>query len=68
MPWPASRSAAEILDELDRLKARDVDRKSGRAFSPRILRRDDVLALATEAHDRFLSANALNVAAFPSLR
>lgn len=72
MSWstlpPRGRSAAAILDELDALRARDVDWKSGRAFSLAYHAGPDVLALATEANARFLSANALNVAAFPSLR
>jgi glutamate/tyrosine decarboxylase-like PLP-dependent enzyme len=62
------RSAAAILDELDALRARDVDWKSGRAFSLAYHAGPDVLALATEANARFQSTNALNVGAFPSLR
>jgi len=62
------RSAAAILDDLDALAARDVDWKSGRAFSLAYHAGPDVLALATAANARFQSSNALNVAAFPSLR
>jgi glutamate/tyrosine decarboxylase-like PLP-dependent enzyme len=69
MPLPRSgRPAAEILAQLTALQADDVDWKSGRAFSLAYHAGDDVLALATEAVARFQSANALNVAAFPSLR
>jgi glutamate/tyrosine decarboxylase-like PLP-dependent enzyme len=69
MPFPKTgRPAAEILDELTALQARDVDWKSGRAFSLAYHAGPEVLALATEALARFQSANALNVAAFPSLR
>jgi glutamate/tyrosine decarboxylase-like PLP-dependent enzyme len=69
MPLPRSgRPAAEILAELSALQARDVDWKSGRAFSLAYHAGPDVLALATEALARFQSTNALNVAAFPSLR
>jgi sphinganine-1-phosphate aldolase len=62
------RPAAEILRDLDGLKARDVDWKSGRAFSLAYHAGDDVLALATEAYALYASANALNPTAFPSLR
>jgi glutamate/tyrosine decarboxylase-like PLP-dependent enzyme len=62
------QSAASILAELDALQAHDVDWKSGRAFSLAYHAGPDVLALATEANARFLSTNALNPAAFPSLR
>ena len=69
MPLPKTgRPAAEILDELAALQSRDVDWKSGRAFSLAYHAGPDVLALATEALARFQSANALNAAAFPSLR
>ena len=65
---PTGQSAAEILAALEALQARDVDWKSGRAFSLAYHAGPDVLALATEALARFQSTNALNVAAFPSLR
>lgn len=69
MKLPAKgRSAAAVLDELDALRAQDVDWQSGRVFSLAYHAGPDVLALATEAHARLQSANALNVAAFPSLR
>ena len=69
MPLPSTgRSAAEILEQLTTLQARDVDWKSGRAFSLAYHAGADVLALATEALARFQSTNALNAAAFPSLR
>jgi len=62
------RSAASILDELDAMQAEDVDWKSGRAFSLAYYPGPDVYALASEACARFQSSNALNTAAFPSLR
>lgn len=69
MPLPPSgRPAADILTELAALQAGDVNWRSGRAFSLVYHAGDDVLALANEALVRFQSANALNVAAFPSLR
>lgn len=57
-----------IVAQLDALQARDVGWKSGRAFSLAYHAGDDVLELATLANSRFLSANALNTEAFPSLR
>jgi glutamate/tyrosine decarboxylase-like PLP-dependent enzyme len=61
------RPAAEILDSSRRCR-QTTSIKSGRAFSLAYHAGDDVLALASEALTRFQSANALNVAAFPSLR
>jgi len=62
------RSAASILDDLDRLSRDDVDWRSGRAFSLAYHAGPDVEAIAELAHARFAGANLLNVAAFPSLR
>jgi glutamate/tyrosine decarboxylase-like PLP-dependent enzyme len=58
----------EILGELAALARRDVDWRSGRAFSLAYHAGDDVLALASEVLASFQSTNALNTAAFPSLR
>jgi len=69
MPLPTSGdSSADILARLTALQAADVEWKSGRAFSLAYYAGPEVLALATEALARFQSANALNTAAFPSLR
>ena len=69
MPLPKSGlPAAEILAALDQFAARDVDWKHGRAFTLAYYAGDDVYRIAIEAYTRFLSTNALNVAAFPSLR
>ena len=69
MPLPKKGLARnEILSELEMLQARDVDWKSGRAFTLAYYAGEDILTLATEANARFLSTNALNVEAFPSLR
>ena len=69
MPLPTrGRPATEILADLDAFKRGDVDWKSGRVFSLAYFAGDDVLDLATEAYGRYLSTNALNVMAFPSLR
>ena len=69
MPLPSSgRPAAELLGHLEALQERDVDWHGGRVFSLAYHAGDDVLALGKEAYARYLSTNALNVAAFPSLR
>src|SRR5262249_1500390 len=69
MPLPPTGSPADdLLARLDALQARDVDWRSGRAFSLAYHAGDDVLALGKEAHARYLSTNALNPPAFPSLR
>jgi sphinganine-1-phosphate aldolase len=62
------RAADDVLARLEALQADDVDWHAGRAFSLAYHAADDVLALGKEAHARFLSTNALNPAAFPSLR
>src|SRR5215468_11938485 len=62
------RAADDILAQLDALQSGDVDWKSGRAFSLAYHAGPDVLALASEALARYQSTNALNAAAFPSLR
>jgi glutamate/tyrosine decarboxylase-like PLP-dependent enzyme len=59
--------AAQILAQLDAFKVKDVDWKAGRAFSLAYHAGDDVLDLAHAAYERFMSDNALNTAAFPSL-
>ena len=69
MPLPkAGLTAEQIRDQLESLKARDIDWKHGRAFTLAYYAGDDVYAVAIDAYNRFLSTNALNVAAFPSLR
>jgi glutamate/tyrosine decarboxylase-like PLP-dependent enzyme len=65
---PTGRPAADVLARLDAFQARDVDWRGGRAFSLAYHAGDDVLAVGKEAHARYLSTNALNPAAFPSLR
>jgi sphinganine-1-phosphate aldolase len=62
------RAADDVLARLEALQANDVDWHAGRAFSLAYHAADDVLALGKEAYARFLSTNALNPAAFPSLR
>lgn len=58
----------EILAELDALQVDDVDWHSGHAFSLAYFAGDEVYDLAKRAYTRYLSTNALNVGAFPSLR
>ncbi len=65
---PRGADASTLLDELGARQARDVDWKSGRAFSLAYYAGDDVYDLAQRAYAKFLSTNALNVGAFPSLR
>ncbi len=62
------RSTAWIRDRLDALAGGDVDWRSGRALSLAYSAGPEVLALTDEVLARFQSTNALNVAAFPSLR
>ncbi|MBK5222497.1 MAG: aspartate aminotransferase family protein [Acidimicrobiia bacterium] len=69
MPFPAAgRPADEVLSELDHIASADVDWKGGRVFSLAYFADDETYRVARAANDRFLSTNALNVAAFPSLR
>lgn len=60
--------AAEILGQLEAFQADDVDWRGGRVFSLAYFAGDDVYDLAQRAYAHYLSTNALNVAAFPSLR
>src|SRR5262245_17039044 len=62
------RPPDDVLARLDALQTRDVDWQGGRAFSLAYQAGNDVLAVGKEAHARYLSTNALNPAAFPSLR
>jgi sphinganine-1-phosphate aldolase len=69
MPLPAAgRPSPEILDELRQLQGGDVDWRSGRAFSLAYEAGDDVHEIGREAASMYLSTNALNPVAFPSLR
>src|SRR5262245_65380850 len=69
MGLPATGESADaILARLDAMQASDVDWHRGRAFSLAYHAGDDVLDLAKAAYAKFLSSNALNVGAFPSLR
>jgi glutamate/tyrosine decarboxylase-like PLP-dependent enzyme len=65
---PGGRPASDLLSALDSLKERDVDWRGGRAFSLAYFAGDDVHDLGAAAFAKYLSTNALNVSAFPSLR
>ena len=60
--------ADQVLARLDALKAHDVRWRDGRAFTLAYSAGPDVLAVAEEAYRRFMTENALNTDAFPSLR
>lgn len=69
MPMPpGSRPAAEVLADLEVMKAGDVRWREGRAFTLAYNAGPEVIAIAEEAYRRFGTENALNVHAFPSLR
>ena len=57
-----------MLADLDDLQSDDVDWKGGKVFSLAYYAGEEIYDVARAANDRFLSTNALNPAAFPSLR
>ncbi len=61
-------SAQSISTAFDQMSTQDVRWRDGKAFSLAYNAGPDVLAVAEEAYRRFSGANALNTAAFPSLR
>lgn len=61
-------SVDEVLARLEELRVDDVRWREGRAFSLAYSAGPEVLGLAEEAYRRFSGENALNMAAFPSLR
>ncbi|MBV8952100.1 MAG: aminotransferase class V-fold PLP-dependent enzyme, partial [Actinobacteria bacterium] len=64
---PTGSSKDEILATLESMRAGDVDWRSGRCFSLVFDGGTDVRDVARAAHDLYLSENALNTNAFPSL-
>lgn len=67
-PFPTGgRPVDEVLHELDARKAGDVDWRGGRVFSLAYDAGDEIHDLAVEASGRYLSTNALNPVAFPSI-
>ena len=61
-------SAQSIVASFDEMSANDVQWRDGKAFSLAYNAGPEVLAVAEDAYRRFSGANALNTAAFPSLR
>jgi glutamate/tyrosine decarboxylase-like PLP-dependent enzyme len=61
-------SAQSIATSFDEMSANDVQWRNGKAFSLAYNAGPEVLTIAEEAYRRFSGANALNTAAFPSLR
>ncbi len=61
------RSTDEVLAELDQRKTGDVDWRGGKVFSLAYDAGDEIHDLAVEASSRYLSTNALNPMAFPSI-
>ena len=61
-------SALSIANSFDEMSAHDVQWRNGKAFSLAYNAGPEVLAVAEDAYRRFSGANALNTAAFPSLR
>jgi glutamate/tyrosine decarboxylase-like PLP-dependent enzyme len=64
----ARSSVDETLEALETHRGADVAWRSGRAFSLVYSAGEEVTRLAEEAYRRFSGENALNMAAFPSLR
>jgi len=60
--------ADDVLATLDARRQHDVRWRDGRAFTLAYSAGPDVLAVAEEAYRRFMTENALNTDAFPSLR
>ena len=61
-------STQQISHAFDEVSENDVRWRDGKAFSLAYNAGPDVLQVAQDAYDRFGGANALNTAAFPSLR
>lgn len=62
------RPLEAVLAELDQLKAHDIDSHGSRLWSLVYYHSPEVHRLAQEAYARYISENALNPLAFPSLR
>ena len=60
--------ADEVAARLEVMRADDVRWRDGRAFSLVYHAGDDVLAVQQHAYRAFMTENALNTDAFPSLR
>lgn len=64
---PGGRPAAEVLAEVRRSQARDVDWRAGRSWAFTYFANDDLLSLVADAYRLGMSANGLSGSAFPSL-
>lgn len=65
---PAGRPAEEILNDLLSRKSQDTDSSSSRLWSLVYYHSEELLRLAQQAYAYYISENALNPMAFPSLR
>ena len=61
-------SAENVFDEMESFRANDVRWRDGRVFTLAYSACPEALAVAEEAYRRFSGENALNTAAFPSLK
>ena len=60
--------AQNVIADLEGLRSNDIDWRHGRAFSLTYLATPEALELSEAAYRMYAGENALNVAAFPSLR
>ena len=58
----------QVISALEDLRRADIDWRNGRAFSLTYLATPEALELSERAYAMYAGENALNVAAFPSLR
>ena len=69
MPLPSSGlPRRDVLDRLDALRAHDVRWRDGKVFSLAYLADEEVLRVQQDAYTLYMTENALNTEAFPSLR
>jgi len=60
--------AQDVLSEMESFRVNDVRWRDGRCFTLAYSAGPEALAIAEEAYRRFSGENALNTAAFPSLK
>jgi len=65
---PKGIPAPQVFDELESLRADDVDWRNGKVFSLAYSAGPQAIAVAEDAYRRFSGENALSTDAFPSLR
>ena len=65
---PKGIPATQVFDELESLRADDVDWRNGKVFSLAYYAGPQAIAVAEDAYRRFSGENALSTDAFPSLR